>query len=99
MVGALSVIHNNFLQGNPPRRNHLGNRFQIHIQQEARTHSAKYVFKRSNELAANMPVIVEPLEVPSSSEPAPMERIVPDVVHPVQYGIVPRTNYLTAPRR
>ena len=49
----------------------------------------KYVFTRSNELAANMPVIVEPLEVPSSSEPAPMERIVPDVVHPVQYGIVP----------
>ena len=46
----------------------------------------------------NMPVIVEPLEVPSSSEQAlaPMERIVPDVVHPVQYGIVPER--ITLPR-
>ena len=37
-----------------------------------------------------MPVIVEPLEVPSSAEqaPAPMERSLPDVVHPVQYGVV-----------
>ena len=45
-----------------------------------------------------MPVIVEPMEVPSSSEqaPAPMERTVPDVVHPVQYGIVPER--ITLPR-
>ena len=52
----------------------------------------RYVLKtRSNELAANVPVIVELLEVPSKSEkvPAPMERTVPDVVHLVQYGIVP----------
>ena len=45
-----------------------------------------------------MPVIVEPLELPSSSEQAPalVERTVPDVVHPVQYGIVPER--LTLPR-
>ena len=45
-----------------------------------------------------MPVIVEPMEVPSSSEQAlaPMERTVPDVVHPVQYGIVPER--ITLPR-
>ena len=45
-----------------------------------------------------MPVNVEPLEVPSSSEQAlaPMERTVPEVVHPVQYGIVPER--ITLPR-
>ena len=45
-----------------------------------------------------MPVIVEPLDVPSSLEqaPAPMERTVPDVVHRVQYGIVPER--ITLPR-
>ena len=47
--------------------------------------------QKVNELAANMPVIVEALEVLSSSEqvPAQMERIVPDVVHPVNYKIIP----------
>ena len=49
-------------------------------------------------MAANMPVIVEPLEVPSSSEqlPAPVERTETDVVHAVQYGIVPER--ITLPR-
>ena len=48
-------------------------------------HNQKICHQRSNELAANMPVIVEPLEVPSSSKQAlaPMKRTVPDVVHPV----------------
>ena len=58
----------------------------------------RHVPQRSNELAASRPVSVEPLEVPSSSEqvPAPTERIIPEVVHPVQYGIVPER--ITLPR-
>ena len=57
----------------------------------------RYVLKRSHELAAKMQVIVEPLEVPSSSEqaPAPMGKTVPDVP-PVQHGIVPER--ITLPR-
>ena len=45
-----------------------------------------------------MPVIVERLEVPSSSEQAlaPMENTVLDVVRPVRYGIVPER--ITLPR-
>ena len=45
-----------------------------------------------------MPVIVEPLEVPSSAERAlaPKERTTTDVLHPVQYGIVPER--ITLPR-
>ena len=45
-----------------------------------------------------MPVIVEPLEVPSSSEQASaqMEGTTSDVVHPVQCGIVPEP--VTLPR-
>ena len=49
-------------------------------------------------MAANMPVIVELLQVPSSSVqvPAPMARIAPEVVHIVQKGIVPER--ITLPR-
>ena len=56
----------------------------------------RYVLKRSKKLAANIPVIVEPLKAPSSSEqvPAPMERFVPEVVHPVQCGIRPQRSWL-----
>ena len=39
MAGALLVIHHQFLQVYPLRRNHLGNRIQIQIHQEARRHS------------------------------------------------------------
>ena len=51
----------------------------------------RYVFKRSNELAANMMVIVEPLEVHAPSERVHilLERALLAVVHLVQYGIVP----------
>ena len=40
----------------------------------------------------------EPVEVPSSADqvPAPMQRLVREVVHPVQYGIVPER--ITLPR-
>ena len=54
-----------------PRSSHLGNRIQIQVHQEARTHAEDMSSRRSNELSTNMPVIVEPLEVPSSSERAP----------------------------
>ena len=50
-----------------PRRHHLGNRIQIPSHREARTHSEE-MSSRLNELDTNMPVIVEPLAVPSSSE-------------------------------
>ena len=44
----------------------------------------KHVLRKSNEKAADVPVVVEPLDVPASSEP-----VVPEVIHPVQYGITP----------
>ena len=43
------------------RHNHLGNRIQMQILQEARTHSEDMSSKRSNGLAPNTPVFVESL--------------------------------------
>ena len=41
---------------------------------------------------AGTPLVIEPLEVPEPSErvPVPLERALPEVVHPVQHGIVPK---------
>ena len=91
------MIHNKFLHGYPLHRNHRGNRIQINTSGGSYAFR-KYLIKRSNELGTNMPVTVEPLEVPSSAEQAPalMERTFPDVVHLVQYGIVPER--ITLPR-
>ena len=88
MVWALLVIHNQFLQGLHSTPESSGRIQKIRHQ------------KRSNELCTNMPVIVDPLEVPSSAEqpPAPMERTLSDVVHPVQHGVVPGRISLTLGR-
>ena len=58
----------------------------------------KICHRKVNDLDTKYPVIVEPLEVPSSPEQAlaPKERTVPDVVHPVQCGIV--SERITVPR-
>ena len=47
----------------------------------------------------NVPVIVEPLEMPASSERVPtlLEQVILEVVHPVQYGIVPERIALPRP--
>ena len=99
MVWALLVIHNQFLQGLHSTPESSGNRLQT-IPQEARTIQKIRHQKRSNELGTNMPVIGDPLEVPSSAEqpPAPMERTLSDVVHPVQHGVVPGRISLTLGR-
>ena len=59
-------------------------------------HSEDMSSKRSNGLAANTPVIVEPLEVLVSSErvPFPLEQVLPEVARPVQCGIAPERNAL-----
>ena len=51
----------------------------------------KHVFKQPNELPADMPVVMEPPDVP-----APLEPTVPEVIHPVQYGINTQTAALAA---
>ena len=49
----------------------------------------EHVFNKSDELAAGMPVVIEPLDVPAPSEPT-----IPQLIHPVQYGITPTRLHL-----
>ena len=50
--------------------------------------------KQPSASPAGSPLVIEPLEVP-----APLERAPPEIVHPIQYGIVTKRLCLDAPRR
>ena len=76
-----------FLRSYPPRRNHLGNRRQIQVHQETRTHQEDVSSKGQTNC----------VRFSGDCWTSPMEGTTSDVKHPVQYGVVPERIALPRP--